>query len=151
MSSCTASESDSFFLRWPFCEVILTLQPCNYKLHLNSSCIKNNSLQNHRITKVGNDLQDHPVQLFTYPQYFLTKPCLLVQHLNVSWTPPGMVTPPPPWAAHSSTWPLFQSFFFLVSNLNLPSTIWGHSLFLLLVTWEKRPTATSPQPPFQQL
>ena len=34
---------------------------------------------------------------------FPTKPCPSVQHLNISWTPPGMVTQVPPWAACSST------------------------------------------------
>ena len=62
--------------------------------------------QNHRITKVGKDLQDHPIQLSTYHQYFPTDPCPLVQYLIISWAPPGTVTQPPPWAAHSSTWPL---------------------------------------------
>jgi len=39
--------------------------------------------ENHRITKVGKDLQDHPVQLSTYHQYLHTKPYPLVPHLNV--------------------------------------------------------------------
>ena len=42
----------------------------------------------------------------TYHQYFPTKPCPSVQHLNISWAPPGTVIPPPPWAACSSAWPL---------------------------------------------
>jgi len=69
--------------------------------------------ENHRITKDGKDFQDHPVQLSMYcptkfsPQYFPTKPCPSVQHLNISWTPSGMATPPLPWVAHSSAWPLF--------------------------------------------
>ena len=63
---------------------------------------------NHWITKVGRDPQDHPVQLSTYHQYFPTKPCPLVQHLNISWTPPGMVIQLSPWAAHFSTWLPFQ-------------------------------------------
>ena len=57
----------------------------------------------HRITRVGKDLQDHLAQQFTYHQLFPTKPHHLVQHLNVSLTPPGMVTSPPFWAAYSST------------------------------------------------
>ena len=36
------------------------------------------------------------------------KPCPEVPHLNVFWTPPGMVTQPLPWAACSNAWPLFQ-------------------------------------------
>jgi len=48
--------------------------------------------QNHRITKVGlpwiskvgKDLQDHPVQPFTYYQHFPTEPRPLVAHLRVS-------------------------------------------------------------------
>jgi len=38
---------------------------------------------NHRITKVGKDLQDHPVQPSTHHQQF-SKPCPSTQHLNVS-------------------------------------------------------------------
>jgi len=59
-------------------------------------------ITHHRLTKVGKDLQDHPVKLSTYHQYFLIKPCPSVQHLNVSWMPPGMVTSPPPWPKPSS-------------------------------------------------
>ena len=41
--------------------------------------------ENQRITKVGKDLQDYPVQPSTYHhQYFPTKPCPLVQHPNIS-------------------------------------------------------------------
>ena len=36
------------------------------------------------------------------------KPCPEVSHPHVFWTPPGMGTPPLPWAAWSSAWPLFQ-------------------------------------------
>jgi len=60
-----------------------------------------------RVTKVGKDLQDQPDQPSTYHQYFPTKLCPSVQHLNISETLPRGVTPPP-WAAHSSAWPLFQ-------------------------------------------
>jgi len=74
--------------------------------HLNT-CSSNIS-SNHRITQAGKDLQDHPVQPSTYHQYFPTKPRPIVPHLNVSGTSPGMVTLPPPWAACSSAWPLFQ-------------------------------------------
>ena len=38
----------------------------------------------------------------------LAKPCPSTQHPNALWTPPGSVTPPPLWAAHSSAWPPFQ-------------------------------------------
>jgi len=36
------------------------------------------------------------------------KSCPKVPHLHVFWTPPGMVTPPPTWAACSSAWPLLH-------------------------------------------
>lgn len=36
------------------------------------------------------------------------KPCLSVQHLNISWTPAVMVTSPSPLAACSGAWPLSQ-------------------------------------------
>lgn len=39
--------------------------------------------QNHRITPVEKDVQNHPVQLFTYQQHFYTKPCPFLQHLNI--------------------------------------------------------------------
>ena len=39
---------------------------------------------------------------------FPTKPCPSLQHLNVSCTSPGAVTPPAPWAACSSIWPFSQ-------------------------------------------
>ena len=40
---------------------------------------------NHRITKAGNDLQGHPVQLSTYNQYFTTNPRPSEQQLNAPW------------------------------------------------------------------
>ena len=40
------------------------------------------------------------------PPVFPTKLCPSTQRLYVPWTPPGSVTPPPPWAAHPSVWPL---------------------------------------------
>jgi len=107
----------------------------------------------HRTTesKVGKDLQDHPVQLSTYHQYFPSK-TVSVQHLNISWTPPEAVTPLPPWAACSSSWPLSKNNYFLKCNLNLPGcTLKQFPLVLSLVTWEKRLTSTSLQPPFRQL
>ena len=36
------------------------------------------------------------------------EPCPEVPYLHIFWTPPGMVTQSPPWAAHSNAWPLFQ-------------------------------------------
>ena len=63
--------------------------------------------QNHRITKGGKDLQDHLVKPSTCRQYLVTIPCSFLQHLNISWASGWMVTQPPPWAAHSSIWPLF--------------------------------------------
>jgi len=38
------------------------------------------------------------------PPIVLTKPRPSTQHANIPWTPPGSVTPPPPWEAHCSTW-----------------------------------------------
>jgi len=40
--------------------------------------------QNHRITAAGKDLQDHPVQPFTYHQYSPTKQRPSVQYLKIS-------------------------------------------------------------------
>lgn len=50
-----------------------------------------------KIIQVGKDHQNHPVQPSICHQYCPTIPRPLVQHLNVSWTPPHMVTQPPPW------------------------------------------------------
>ena len=47
---------------------------------LQSLALDSIELQNHRITKVGKDLQDHPVQPSTYHQHCPTKPCPSVQH-----------------------------------------------------------------------
>ena len=35
-------------------------------------------------------------------------PCPEVPYVYIFLTPPGMGTPPPPWAACSNAWPLFQ-------------------------------------------
>ena len=44
--------------------------------------------QNHRITKVGKDPQDHSVQPFVRPSpMVLAKPCPSTQHPNSLWTP----------------------------------------------------------------
>ena len=51
----------------------------------------------------------HPLPIFP------TEPCPSVQNLNTSWTPPGMVTPSPPWAAHSSVWPHFWKYTYVSS------------------------------------
>ena len=37
-----------------------------------------------------------------------TRPCPKVSYLHIFWTPPGMGTPPLPWAACSNAWPLFH-------------------------------------------
>ena len=41
------------------------------------------------LNRIGH-LQDHPAQPSTYHHHFPTKPHPSVQHLHVSWTPPGM-------------------------------------------------------------
>ena len=50
--------------------------------HFNSAMNFTRRSWNHRITKVGKDLQDHPVHLSNYHQYFPTNGD--VQHLNIS-------------------------------------------------------------------
>jgi len=40
------------------------------------------------------------------------KPYPKVPHLHIFWTPPGMGTPPPPWAACANAWPLSVKTFF---------------------------------------
>jgi len=58
-----------------------------------------------------------------------TKPCTLVQHLNNSWTLPGTVTQPSPWAAHSSACLLFWRInYSLHPTWTSPGTTWGYSL-----------------------
>jgi len=49
-------------------------------------------------------------------------------HPNVPLIPPGLVTPPPPCVAHSSTWSLFQRNISYPPNWTSPGTTWGHSL-----------------------
>jgi len=39
------------------------------------------------------------------------KPCSVLPHQHISWTPPGMLTPPPCQAACSTAWPLFRRCF----------------------------------------
>lgn len=56
---------------------------------------------------------------------------------------------PHPWAAHSSTWPLFWRINFPNVQLNpLWYNLQPFPLVLLLVTQEKRLTPSLPQPPF---
>ena len=47
---------------------------CNLHVLLNNGCLQqtkdDNISQNHRITKIGKDPQDHPVQPFTHHQWF---------------------------------------------------------------------------------
>ena len=50
---------------------------------LQSLALDSIEMQNHRITKVGKDLQDHPVQPSTYHQYFPTEPYPSVQQLTM--------------------------------------------------------------------
>ena len=41
--------------------------------------------------------------------------------VNISWIPPGKVTPPPTWAAYATASQILSvKNFFLISNLNLP-------------------------------
>lgn len=55
------------------------------KKEISVTCSKhfNSWKGDHRISKVGKDLQDHPVQPSIYHQYFPIKPRPLVPHLNV--------------------------------------------------------------------
>ena len=109
----------------------------------------------HRITKVGKDLQDHLVPLSTYHQYFPTERCPLVQHLNVSWTPPGMVTQPLP------TGTPFQHLTTLLETKFLPNiqpespvekleAITPHPISISSYR-EQRLTPTLPQSPFRKM
>ena len=45
-----------------------------------------------------------------------TKPYLVASHPDASWMLPGTATPPPPWAGHSSTWPLSKRKSFYLSK-----------------------------------
>jgi len=58
-----------------------------------------------------------------------TQPCPSVPHLHSPQTPPGMVTPPPPWAACSNAWPRFQRrYFSSYPTWTSPGTTWDHYL-----------------------
>ena len=50
-----------------------------------------------------------PSPSWSQPSPMPTNSCPSVPHLHLSWTPPGTVTPPPPWAACSNASPLFLS------------------------------------------
>ena len=91
-----------------------------------SNLTKWHPMKNHRITKVGKDLQeDHLVQETTCHQYFPIKPWPLEQHLRVSWIPPGMVTQPPKWA-----WRVYEAKLWnQISPCRKNDTHW-HSLIL---------------------
>jgi len=106
-----------------------TVEPKTNRLEKTSKIMKSNCQPNTTI----------PAK--TYPE---------VPHLHVFWTPPGMVD------STTSLSSLFRCLtthsvkkFFLTSTLNVP---WRNlrplPLLLLLVSWEKRPTPASLQPPF---
>ena len=57
-----------------------------------------------RLKKASTIIKSNHQPITTMP----AKPCPEVPHLHVFWTPPGMVTPPVPWAVWSNAWPLFQ-------------------------------------------
>jgi len=57
-----------------------------------------------RLEKASKIIKSNCQPITTVP----AKPCPEVPHLHVFWRPPGMVTPPLPWAACSNAWPLFQ-------------------------------------------
>jgi len=67
----------------------------------------------HRITKVGKGPTGSPSPTLHPSPIALTKPRPSTQRPNVPWTPPGSVTPPPPWAAHCSA-----------SHHPTPSSLW---------------------------
>jgi len=78
-----------------------------------------------------------------------TKPYLVASHPDTTWTVPGTMTPPPPWAGHFSAWPLRERKSFSLCLISVSSgTTCGHFLF---VAWEKRPNPSSSQPPFGKL
>ena len=102
------------------------------------------------ITKVGKDLPDHVVQLSNYHQYFRTKPCPSVQHLNVSWTPPewwgyhlpGQPDPAPDQSFREEIFPDIQPESPLAQLQAIPSSP-------ITVTWEKKLMPTLTHPPFR--
>ena len=56
-----------------------------------------------------------------------TKPYLVAPHPDASWALPGMVTPPPPWAEHSSAWTLPERKSFSLCLIEISSgTTCGH-------------------------
>ena len=72
-------------------------------------CLFWRCLWDHRITeplrleKNSKMIQSNHQPMLTMP----TKPHPSAPHLHIPWTPPGTVTPPPPWAVSSNTSPLF--------------------------------------------
>jgi len=75
---------------------------------------------NHRITKVGKDLQNQSVQPSTYHQYFLLSHILqhntyvFIEHLQSQWLHHSLSSP------FRCLTTLSEKKFFLMSNLNLP-------------------------------
>ena len=118
-----------------------------YKCHIAQN------LQNHRITKVEKDLQDHLVQLSTYHQYSPSKLCPLVQHLTISWTlSRDSDTTTSMVSLFQCLTTLSEKTFFLIFSLNLPfCNLRPFPLVLSSVTQKKRLTPNSPQPPFRYL
>lgn len=113
------------------------------------------SSKNHGIVKAGRDPLDYPVQASTqlcHCNPWTTQTHHPVSDPDASWTPPRMVTPPPPWAAcsmpdHSDSEKMFSK-----ANLSLPClSLRLFPLVLSLWVWQDRLTPTSLQPPFRLL
>jgi len=70
--------------------------------HLPRVCLRHT--ESLRLEKTSKIIESNHALNTTMP----IKPCPEVPYLDVFWTPPGMGTPPLPWAAWSNFWPLFH-------------------------------------------
>jgi len=94
-----------------------------------------------RIIKVEKLLCDHLTQLSTHHHH--AHKTMPFSATSISWIPPGMATPPPPWAACSSISPLFEEEIFPNVQPEPPlvqlEAITSHPI---ISAREKRPTPT---------
>lgn len=68
-----------------------------------------------RVIKIGKDHWDFPVQPSAHP-HCAHSSCPSVPHPHGSWTSPGMVTPPFPWAARCKLWSARNSAAYVKNN-----------------------------------
>ena len=100
------------------CQQQLTDVGCNLCLHICASVgspsrhgwdplVKHRIMESLRLEKTSRIIKSNRHPNPTTP----AKPCPEGPHPHLFWTPPGMGTPPLPWAAWSNAWPLRKDIF----------------------------------------